>query len=161
MGIYLHTDVETTDDGDFIIDDLGDLKVASPMRTVAQAINNIILTNKGELLTDTSFGANLQQFYGDRNTEYTRHMMERNILSEVSNQGLIDRSDFSVDVVAVDISEAGIIATINGVFIDTSTGNLGGVIKVDNGIDMGYLYPFISGVITPVDPVDALNPSNF
>ena len=161
MAFYVHTDIETTDDGDLVIDEIGDISVASPLKTATQAINNIILTNKGELLTDTSFGANLQQFYGNRNSREARALMERQIEAEVQRQALLDLADVSVDVVAIDVSDAAIIVNVRGAFVDTTTGNLGGIVQPDDGIEMGYLYPFASHTITKISDSDLLDATNF
>jgi hypothetical protein len=162
MAFYTLSDIESTDDGDLVLDSIGDFKVATPLRTVAQAINNIILTNKGELLMEPSFGANLQQFKGHLNTQEIRSLMEKNIEVEVEKQGLIDRRDFSVDAVAVDINTVGIITTIRGVFPDVeTTGAFGGILEIDQGLDMAYVYPFNGGPLTPLSGVSELSYNSF
>lgn len=150
MAVYSLIDLETTDDGDLAIDNIGDLKIASPFRTVVQAINNIILTNRGELLTDPSFGANLQAYYGEKNDAYSHQMIEREIIEEIRKQGYIDLADIDVDVVPVDINEAALLVSMKGQFIDTeTTGAFGTFTPPYDGITMGYIYPFTSGRIVP------------
>lgn len=150
MAIYNLVDIETTDDGDLVIDSIGDFKIATPLRTLAQTINNIILTNKGELLTDTSFGANLQSFYGESNRPSTHQMMEQSIIQEVRNQGYIDLSDIEIDIVPIDQNEAALMVEIKGDFVDIeTTGSFGAFMPKYNGVAMGYIYPFISGRIIP------------
>lgn len=150
--IYVLQDLETTDDGDFVIADHGDLKVADPLRTVAQAIDWVILTNKGELLAEPDFGANIQAFYGDQNTEATHRMMETNIVEQLRVQGLVDIADLDVDVVPIEIDEAAIILELKGNFLDTTSATGAYEQFIDNfdGLTRGYVYPFTSGVITPL-----------
>lgn len=151
-GIYVLQDLQVTDDGDLVMSEFGDLKIASPLRTVAQAIDWIILTNKGELLAEPRFGANIQSFYGDDNSPITHTHMETNILEEVRTQGLINMSDIDVDVVPIDTDEAAILVEIKGNFMDTEsiTGAYQRFIDEFGGLTRGYVYPFTSGVITPL-----------
>jgi len=151
-------DIETTDDGDILIDKFGDLKVASPLRTITQGINNVILTNKGELLMEPTFGANLQQFYGEPNVEEIRSLMERNIIGEVDRQQLMDPADVTVDAVAIDIDSVALITTVQGIYPEVEdTGNLGGLLNIDDGVTMAYIYPFTSGIIEKAESVDETN----
>lgn len=150
MAVYSLTDIEVTDDGDLVLDKLGDIKVASPFRTVAQLINTVILTNKGELLAEPGFGANLQTYYGSKNNPYTHQMMESEIIEEIRRQGYIDLSDISVDVLPIDINEAALMVEMRGQFIDTeTTGAFGRFLPISDGVTFGYIYPFTSGRIVP------------
>lgn len=152
MGIYVLQDLETTDDGDLVVNDFGDLKVASPLRTVAQAIDWIILTNKGELLAEPTFGANIQSFYGDDNSVKTHGLMQSNIIQEMKDQGLLLMTDVEVDVVPIETDEAAILVDVKGDFLDTetTTGAYERFIDEFSGLTRGYVYPFTSGVITPL-----------
>lgn len=151
MAIYALIDMQVTDDGDLVLDDIGDFKIASPSRTVIQCINNIILTNKGELLTDVNFGANLQTYYGSSNSRQNHQLMEREIIEEVRRQGYIELSDIEVDITPVDINEAAIIVEVKGQFIETEdTGSFGSLAVKYDGVSHAYLYPFTSGRIVPV-----------
>ena len=152
MAIYASQDLEVTDDGDLVISDFGDLKIASPLRTIAQGIDWIILTNKGELLSDPSFGANIQSFYGDPNTDEAHRMMELSIIEQARTQGLIDLADIDVDVIPVDTDEASIIVEIKGSFLDTESaeGAYQKLIDSFDGLVRGYIYPFTSGKIVPI-----------
>lgn len=120
MSLYIATDIHTTDDGDLILDNIGDLKTAEPIRTVTQAVNALILTNKGDLLTDPRFGANLGNYYGERNTAYTRNLMEQDILASIRSQGLIDPADIEVDIIPLDVDKVTVMASINGTFMNLS-----------------------------------------
>ncbi len=151
MGTYFQRDIESTDDGDLVLDSNGDFKIASPIRTTAQAVNNFLLTNKGELLTDVNFGANLQSFYGDRNVVDTHRLMERSILAGLEVQKLIDPSDLSVDVIPIETDEAAIIIDIKGQFIDFEKTGAFGFIENNNGQVYGYKYPFLGGPLKRIE----------
>lgn len=152
MSFYISQDLEVTDDGDLVGSEFGDLQIASPLRTVAQAIDWIILTNRGELLAEPNFGANIQTFYGDPNVEETHMLMENSIVSEVKSQGLIDLSDIDIDVIPTDTDEAAILVEIRGSFLDTTspTGAYERFIDEFDGLTRGYVYPFTSGRIVPL-----------
>lgn len=152
MGMYFTQDIESTDDGDIVVSDYGDIKLATPLRTVAQAIDWVILTNKGELLSEPSFGANIQSFYGDDNNAQTHQLMEMNIKEQLRLQGLIDLNDFDLDVIPIETDEAAIMVEVRGSFLDTdnATGAYRKFIDDFDGLFRGYVYPFTSGLITPL-----------
>jgi hypothetical protein len=150
MAMYGIQDIEATDDGDIVLDDLGDIKIANPLRTMGQIVNWTILTNRGELVTDPSFGANLQQFYGERNTEATRNFMEKNIITELVERQIVTNTDLEVDVVALTPHEAAVFVSIDGEFIDTDDESQFAFLDADGTLDMAFEYPFTSGTIVPV-----------
>lgn len=150
--IYFARDIQTTDDGDIVLDNIGDVKVADPLRTVSQSINSILLTNKSDLLTDPLFGADIGKYYGERNTQATRSMIEQDIIMSIRDQGLIDPSSIEIDVIPIDVDKITIIASLNGVFFKPdSTGDYRHfTTTTDNDVTMAYLYPFNSNQITRV-----------
>lgn len=151
MATYFKRDIESTDDGDLIIDSDGDFKVATPIRTVAQAINNFLLTNKGELLTDVAFGANLQAFYGSNNIVQTHQQMERQIVAGLQIQGIVDPNDLNVDVVPIETDEAAILVNLKGTFVDAENTGAFRFIDMSEGQSYGYLYPFLGGPLRRID----------
>jgi hypothetical protein len=152
MAIYTLQDIEVTDDGDLVISDFGDIKIASPLRTVAQAIDWVVLTNKGELFSDINFGANIQSFYGSDNAPPTHSLMEMTIADEIKRQGLISMSDFDVDVISTDINSASILIEMKGDFMETEDPDAAylDLVQEFDGLYRGYEYPFTSGVIKPL-----------
>lgn len=151
MAIYTDIDIEITDDGDLVLED-GDLKSATPLRTTAQAIHIAILTNKGELATETLWGADIQTFYGERNTAETRNYIQLNILEALRTQGLIKLDDIEVDVIPTDIHKAAIIVSLDGSFINTDPNldNYGAFVSLPDGLTMAYAYPFTGGPLTRI-----------
>ena len=152
MAIYTSVDIQTTDGGDLLLDGVGDFKLADTRRTVAQAINNLLLTDKGELLTDQSFGANLGNYIGERNNDATRSLIQQEIMLSVRQQGLVDIRDFEVDVIPVDIGTAAVICTVNGAWFNTQpSGEFDTTFLADlTDITMAYTYPFIKGTLSVV-----------
>lgn len=146
MSLYVLQDLETTDDGDLVASN-GDLKIASPLRTVAQAIDQVILTNKGDLFTEPSFGANLDEFYGKPNIDANHRLMEQSIYQAVNEQNLISPSDIEIDIVPIDTDEAALLVEIKGKFLNIpSTGEVTFSSEFE-GLVRGYKYPFTSGRI--------------
>jgi len=146
MSLYVLQDLETTDDGDLVISN-GDLKIASPLRTVAQAIDQVILTNKGDLFTEPSFGANLDEFYGKPNIDANHKLMEQSIYQAINEQGLISPGDIEIDIVPIDTDEAALLVEMKGNFLNLpATGEVTFNSDFD-GLVRGYKYPFTSGRI--------------
>ena len=148
MAIYFLQDIECTDDGDLVLDIAGDLKIASPMRTVAQAVNSLMMTDKGDLRTEPSYGANIGAYIGSRNSTMTRSMMGRDINNALVQQGLVSPIDFTVEVIPVDVDKIAIMLDVNGSFV-YSPENYRGPLLSDRtmGINMAYIYPFSDGQI--------------
>lgn len=149
MSLYFLQDVEATDDGDLVVSENGDLKLASPLRTVAQAIDWTILTNKGELLSDVTFGSNIQTFYGSHNSIDNHRLMESQIKQQLRLQGLIDMNDLEVEIMPIEQDEAAILVTVKGSYLDTEslTGAYTRYLPDFDGLVRGYLYPFLGGQI--------------
>jgi len=146
MGLYYSEDLETTDDGDLVIDGFGDLKIANPMRTIAQCLNNLLLTDRGDLRTEPSFGANIGSYIGRNNTAMTRNMMERDIIMSVRQQQAIIPEDFTVDVMPVDVDKVGIIASVDGSFLYQTETTLTPLLSDKSmGVNMAYIFPFADG----------------
>lgn len=150
--LYISTDIQTTADGDLVLNTAGDIKTADPIDTVSQAVNAVILTNKGDLLTAPSFGANIGNYYGERNNTITRTLMEQDILASIKSQGLIDPADIEVDIVPLDVDKVTVIVTVNGTFMTlNSTGQSNAYLtNFNNNIVMAYLYPYSSETIQRV-----------
>lgn len=148
MAIYFLQDMECTDDGDLVLDIFGDLKIASPMRTVAQSVNNLIMTDKGDLRTEPSYGANIGAYVGSRNSTMTRSMMSREINNALILQDLVSPLDFTVEVIPVDVDKVAVMLDVNGTFV-YSPENYRGPLLSDRtmGINMAYIYPFSDGQI--------------
>jgi hypothetical protein len=150
MGVYVNIDLEATDDGDLVLDAIGDLKIASPIRTMAQAVNTAVLTNKGDLIGDPLWGANLEDFIGERNTIQTREFMRLNIVDAIREQGLAVAEDVDIDVIPTDVNTVAILIIILGSYFNTEldNDNFGRFVQPEQGIEMAYNYPYIGGLIT-------------
>jgi hypothetical protein len=148
MAIYFLQDIECTDDGDLVLDSIGDLKTASPMRTVAQSVNSLVMTDKGDLRVAPSYGANIGAYIGSRNSTMTRSMMGRDINNALMEQGLLAPVDFTIEVIPVDIDKVAVMLDVNGSFV-YSPENYRGPLLSDRtmGINMAYIYPFSEGQI--------------
>ena len=152
MAYYTALDIETTDEGDIIIDGNGDLKVASPIRTMMQGINSAVLTNKGELYSEPTWGSDIIKFYSETNSAQTRNFIRMNIAEAIRQQGLAVPRDVEIDVIAVDINTAAILVTVIGQYldIDPDSPNFGAFITPADDLTAAYTYPFISGELTRV-----------
>ena len=152
MTIYILQDIETTDDGDLVIDTFGDLKVASPMRTMSQCMNNLMLTDKGDLKTDPTFGANIGAYIGSKNDQMTHRNMELDIMQASEDQGAAIPKDFTVDVVPIDVDTVGVIAQIKGAYLYQPTDGLTPLATTStDGVTMAYIFPFSDGVLRRAD----------
>lgn len=61
-------DIEADIEGDLVLDETGDLKLAEPLQTIIQDIIFRVRTNFLELRPHPGVGANLQEFLGEANT---------------------------------------------------------------------------------------------
>lgn len=148
MAIYFLQDLECTDDGDLVLDTFGDLKIANPMRTVAQSVNSLLLTDKGDLRIAPSYGANIGTYIGSVNSDMTRKMMERDISMSIKDQELVNPDDFNIDVIPIDHDKVGVMLDINASFIYVPENGISPLVSDKTmGINMAYVYPFSDGQI--------------
>lgn len=91
-------DIEWDDDGDLVVDDTGDLKLASPERTVIQDIEFRLKTQYWDYAPDPQIGANLSKFVGRLNTRATG-----DAIKEAAYYSLVKDGRFRRDQIAVDV----------------------------------------------------------
>jgi len=103
MGNYDSIDLDWTWDGDYLVDDDGDLKDTS--YDYLQSIRNEIATIvKSELLDwelDPTIGANLSDFMGEPNTREVGRQLEDRVETALVSAGVVYPEDVNARVVPI------------------------------------------------------------
>lgn len=106
-------DIEWDDDGDLVIDDSGDLKLATPERTVIQDIEFRLKTQHWDYAPDPQIGANLKKFVGRTNTRATGEAIKEAAYYSLIKDGRFRKDQISVDVLPLSKSILAIIVFLN------------------------------------------------
>lgn len=152
MGVYANTDIHTTDEGDIVIANDGDIRIADPARSLRQNVMFLAMTNKGDLSFSPAYGNTLSRYIGERNSEQNRSFMERDLYADIRTNSMVVPEDASIDIVPLDVDKVTIIMDIKGSFVNTdATGSYVRFLQ-DNTADqlLAFIYPFTDGTITPV-----------
>lgn len=94
-------DLEFDDDGDILVDDTGDVKLATPERTVIQDVEFRVRTDHLDFAPNQALGANLIAIRGQPNTRNTGDMAKEQIYYSLVKDGRFPKSGLFVDVVPV------------------------------------------------------------
>lgn len=117
MAIYFGRDIETTVDGDLVINDRGDIQIADSYESAVQLLKNVMATDVGELRATPYFGANLGTLIG----EDTEPILER--IPLLVREGLrrtefLDPGDVRVDAYPIDIDKIVVFVDLLGVYVN-------------------------------------------
>lgn len=144
MTVYSARDIETDLNGDILLSKVGDVNLADSLVTYKSAANFILRTDYGDYAPDSSVGANLGSFVGEKNTRRTAELMERNIITALRTR-IFSAPDIDATVVPFDIEEVLCVVTIAGLFL------IDGVLKSVDEERIAYSFPYIEGsFITPI-----------
>lgn len=136
MTVYVHTDIESSLEGDLEIDTKGDLSLANPLETHKAAANFCLRTDYGDYAPDKSVGCNLGSFMGKPNTSQNHRFMEHNINRSLKDK-IFTPKDVDTTVVAFDINECLCVITIGGMYL------IDGVVQSVDSEKIAYTFPFI------------------
>ena len=139
--MFNNSDLETTDYGDFIVDENGDLKLATPLRTRTQNIIFRCLTARGDFLPEPELGAGIQNMYGEQNTRENAKLLQRNIVDALTEDGYFLKAQVVVEVIPIDYDRVRII-----VATENDTGY-----SSDEAIFLSLEFKYDSGDITLLD----------
>jgi len=96
-------DIEMTDDGDIVIDNTGDLSLATVPRTLLQDVQFRVAGEFFDFEPEPYLPANLSQFVGRGCTQQTADSMKEAVYYSLIRDGRFERSAIAVDVVPYDI----------------------------------------------------------
>jgi hypothetical protein len=104
MIYYDDTDLALTLDGDFIIDETGDLKIVSEFECTADDINMAVKTQKNDSEVFPQFGADLEELIGQPNTREVGDDGRNKIIEELVNNKIVNSDDLEVVPIPIDDS---------------------------------------------------------
>ena len=107
MANYDSNDLDWSWDGDFSIDQNGDLSdtFRDLLLSITHEIQTIIKSETLDWETDPGIGANLSDFQGLANNREVGKLIENRIKSSVIDQGLVLNGDFQIRVIPTHANE--------------------------------------------------------
>jgi hypothetical protein len=149
---YDSIDLDWTWDGDFIIDQQGDLKDTSEdlLLSLRNEIFTVVKSDLQDWREDPNVGADLGDFVGEPNIATTGKAIEQRV--RVSLAAIINSSDIDVRVIPVGIHRVLIAITIQ--VLATSANRL----SSGEAISISFLYDYFErGVFVPLDEMNKLS----
>ena len=118
MAIYPDRDIAVGVEGDLVINDKGDIDLATSIESVEDLLKNIIATDLGEFDVLPYFGANLGALIG----KSMREVMDRLpvlVRDGIRRSNYIDPGDVYVDVYPIDFDKVLMFIDFKGTFINS------------------------------------------
>jgi len=103
-------DIETDNDGDLQVGDNGDLKLATPARSLTQAITMRLKTDHRDYI-DPFIGANLGDELGQPNNSFTAKSISEKCYLSLTN-GLLPPGAVTIDVVPIALEKVAIFTIV-------------------------------------------------
>lgn len=115
MALYDSIDCYFSWDGDYAIDDTGDLADTSDnlLASVVQEIQTIVKSEVGDWLADPSVGATLSDFVGSPNTQDTANKLYTRLIIKLTENGIVSREDLNIQIVPVGIYQVMIMISVS------------------------------------------------
>lgn len=103
MGNYDSIDFAWTWDGDYSVDESGDIGSTESdlIISVTNEVQNVMKSESFDWEKDISIGANLSDFRGEPNSRKTGTAIEKRVKSKISEIGIVQTHDINVRVVPV------------------------------------------------------------
>jgi|SRR3990167_915262 len=107
MALYDSIDLNWSWDGDYGIDEMGDIQDTSTnlLTSLSNEIQTVIKSEPFDWERDITLGATLSDFHGQPNTREVAKALEQRIKSSLSNHGIVQLGDISVRVVPVHVNQ--------------------------------------------------------
>jgi hypothetical protein len=112
--MFRGVDIEVDDEGDLVAAAGGDIKLASPQRTLQQDVAFRVRTDHLDYTPVPFLGANLTQFVGDPNTERTGQRIVENITVSLSRDPIVPPGTYFIDAVPVGINKVAAFVVYTG-----------------------------------------------
>ena len=143
--IYDSTDLFWSFEGDFDIDETGDIRDTSydPLRSISQGIYDRVKCDKGDWQFQKGIGASLSKFVGRPNDRETGRSIKSAITSALGWFGFIDVGDVNVKVVPV--SATMIVARVVINYISTRENS------ISDPINLTFLYDYADNNVYPAN----------
>lgn len=138
MTQYSARDIETNFDGDIVLSDVGDIKLANSLVTHKAAANFLLRTNYREYAPDESVGCNLGSFVGKMNTRENAEYMQ-SIINSTLKTRVFSTVDVDATVVPFDIDEVLCVITIAGLYV------IDNALVSAEGETIAYAFPYLEG----------------
>ena len=143
MTVYVGQDIEATTEGDLQVDGNGDLKLATYVNTVANTINFLLKTDKGDYRPDIEVGCNLGSLIGNSDVNETE-ILAKSFIREQFDKGYIDVGDYEIETLRVGPENLIILVSAN---ITTFDENLE---LVESSVNLAFNFPYLEGALTTV-----------
>src|SRR5688500_1579290 len=103
MANYDSIDLDWSWDGDYAVDQYGDIQDTSRdyLLSLANEVQTVMKSESSDWEKDITLGANLVDFVGEPNTRETGSSLEARVKAAIVNQGIIQGGDISVRIVPV------------------------------------------------------------
>lgn len=117
MAIYPDRDIATGVDGDLVINDNGDIDLATSIESLEDLLKTIISTDLGEFSALRAFGADLGRLVGKNMSEVIERIPIL-IRDGLRRSNYIDPGDVYVDVYPIDHDKVMLFVDFKGTFIN-------------------------------------------
>jgi phage baseplate assembly protein W len=105
MGLYTQQDIQITDAGDFLVDDTGDLALASIDQTTRQDVIFYLYTEYGDFTGQPDLGSRVVDFIGEPNTKTNAQLLRAEMIRALTTDGRFSSRDIGINMVPVGIDE--------------------------------------------------------
>ena len=114
---YDAIDLEWDINGDFVVDEIGDLKATDDdtIQSLIAEVRSILLSDYYDWEKHPGYAANLKEYVGEPNQPETAKQIEGRISSALHTNKVVDRSDLYVRVVPVQHDELLVVMSIQAI----------------------------------------------
>lgn len=111
-------DMEVDDDGDLVVSEQGDIKIADSRRTTLQDIMFRVRTIIGDYVPDRLLGSNIATMYGAQNTRHNGELIRTMVRRSLLFDARFSSHEIMVDVTPISQESVLVIIMVNGMFPD-------------------------------------------
>lgn len=104
-GSYTTQDILLSDSGDFVIDDTGDLALATIDQTTRQDAIFYLYTEFGDFTGQPDLGSRVSDFIGEPNTKGNAQLLKAEMLRSITTDGRFSSRDIAIQIVPIAIDE--------------------------------------------------------
>jgi hypothetical protein len=111
-------DIEVDDDGDLVVSEQGDLKIADSRRTAAQDIIFRVRTIIGDYVPDRLLGSSIATMYGAQNTRHNGELIRTMVQRSLMFDSRFSTHEVTVDVTPISQDTIIIVIIVSALFPD-------------------------------------------
>jgi len=122
-GSYTTQDILLSESGDFVVDDTGDLALATIDQTTKQDAIFYLYTEFGDFTGQPDLGSRVSDFIGEPNTKGNAQLLKAEMLRAITTDGRFASRDIAIQIVPIAIDEILAYVTIQNAAL-SGTSNL-------------------------------------